>query len=102
MKWQAIVTDEKQKLALTAKLNEIIDALQKNSKSLPGGGLMAGKIGIAPFFFYYARHTQKQEYYDFGFELISHPITAINNGFTYHTLAGGLAGIGNPAARQQW
>lgn len=94
MKWQAIVTDENQRSALAVKLGEIVDTLQKKSKSLQGEGLMGGKIGIAPFFFYYARYTQNQEYYDFGFELISDTFDAINNGFSYHTFAGGLAGIG--------
>lgn len=94
MKWQPIGMDDKQKNALTGKLNEIVEALQKEANAVESAGLMGGKIGIAPFFFYYALYTQKEEYFDIGFDLIADTFDLINEGFSYHTFAGGLAGVG--------
>ncbi|MCP5051679.1 MAG: lanthionine synthetase C family protein [bacterium] len=57
-------------------------------------GLMGGKAGFALFFFYYAKFTMEDKYADRGVELLSEIFDSINEGFTFHTHAGGLSGIG--------
>lgn len=95
MEWKKII-DETQALGYTKKLSEIVDVLLKETKEMKNDriDLMGGKAGIALFFFYYARFTGKEEYYDYGMALLNEIFDNINEGFVYHTFAGGLAGIG--------
>jgi lantibiotic modifying enzyme len=97
MTWEILIKDEKAK-PYKEKLAEIAEVLEKNSGSLQENlGLMGGKIGLALFFFYYARFTAEDRYADYAVDIISDIFDAINDEekpFTYHTHAGGLAGIG--------
>ncbi len=95
MEWQKII-DETQTLGYTKKLSEIADVLLKETKEMRTDriDLMGGKTGIALFFFYYARFTGKEEYYDRGMSLLNEIFDNINESDVYHTFAGGLAGIG--------
>lgn len=68
---------------------------QQKSKFINNPGLMGGQIGVAIFFFYYAKLMDKQEPYDYGMELLSSVFDRINKGFHFHTHASGLAGIGS-------
>lgn len=78
-----------------SKLSQFERVLRSQMEVFENGkGLMGGKMGVALFFFYYAKLVDKQEPYDFGLELISKVFDDINNGFNFHTHASGLAGIG--------
>ncbi|NOQ24520.1 MAG: hypothetical protein GQ564_04085 [Bacteroidales bacterium] len=76
------------------KIKEIATVIL-DIKNLPvDNGIMGGKVGIATFLFYYAKLYDKQDPYDYALELLISVFDDINNGFNYHTQAGGLAGIG--------
>jgi len=92
-----ILLSESEAAPYHEKLTALADALVKKRSEFTeedGLGLMGGKVGLALFFFYYARYTMKEEFADIGLELLSEIFDGINNGFSYHTHAGGLAGIG--------
>jgi lantibiotic modifying enzyme len=94
MTWEILIKDEQTK-PYTDKLAEISECLLKNTDKLENNiGLMGGKIGVALYFFYYARLCGEDKYADYAVDLISGIFDVINNDFTYHTHAGGLAGIG--------
>ena len=94
MTWEILINKEKA-APYQAKLSEIADTLVKNVDKLESNiGLMGGKIGVALFYFYYAKFTNDDKFADHGVELISTVFDEINKEFTYHTHAGGLAGIG--------
>lgn len=76
------------------KIDQISNILEK-TKMEGKIGLLGGKTGLAMFYFYYAKFTNTQEPYDTGLEILSKIFDEINNGFNYHTHAGGLAGIGS-------
>ena len=78
---------------ILAKVSQIAHVLlNKNEDSLVG--LMGGETGIALFLFYYARMTDEQRVYDLALDKISKALDKINEGFNFHTHAGGLAGFG--------
>lgn len=96
MTWQPLFLGDEVK-PFQEKLAEIAEVMVKirNSEDLKKNiGLMGGKIGFSLFFFYYAMYTQNDQYAEYGVELISDIFDEINNEFSYHTHAGGLAGIG--------
>ena len=94
MTWEILINDEKAE-PYKAKLAEIADALVQHTGQLKENiGLMGGKIGVALFYFYYAKYLGNDKYADLAVELISEIFDVINKDFTYHTHAGGLAGIG--------
>ncbi|MCP4214644.1 MAG: lanthionine synthetase C family protein [bacterium] len=95
MKWTTWL-DKKNSDIYRAKLSEIADALMEHTGKLEKNsiGLMGGKVGVALFFFYYAQMTMEEKYVDYAHELLSDTFEEINNEFTLHTFAGGLAGIG--------
>ncbi|MCK4760797.1 MAG: lanthionine synthetase C family protein [Candidatus Aminicenantes bacterium] len=92
-KWKKQV-DAAQAAKYEAKLTEIAGLLFEEAKKMDGPSLMGGKSGAALFFFYYGKYTMKEKYVDYGLELLSDIFDEINEGFVYHTFAGGLAGIG--------
>ena len=93
--WEILIKDEKKTAPYKEKISEIAETLVKHTGDLKDNiGLMGGKIGIALFYFYYAKLLGEDKYADYGVELISDVFDVINNDFTYHTHAGGLAGIG--------
>jgi lantibiotic modifying enzyme len=93
--WEILITDEKKAAPYKEKLSTIAETLVKHTEDLKNNiGLMGGKIGVALFYFYYAKLMAEDNYADYGVELISDVFDVINNDFTYHTHAGGLAGIG--------
>ena len=98
MKWNAIykeLSEKKEDILIGLKLIENT-LREKESESYEGTGVMGGGlVGVSFFFFYYAKFTNKQEPYDYGFELLSLVFDRINEGFNYHTHAQGLAGIGS-------
>lgn len=77
----------------TSYLQRISHILLLNGWFLDNPGLYSGKMGLALFFFRYARHTQCELYSEYGFELIEkiqnsiHQETPIN-------YKQGIAGIG--------
>ena len=77
------------------KLEEIATILL-DKKNLPENsiGIMGGQIGVAIFFFYYSQYTKDEKHYDYAMEILSDIFEKINEGYTYHTFAGGLAGVG--------
>jgi lantibiotic modifying enzyme len=93
--WEILIKDEKKAAPYKKKLSEIAETLVKHTEdSKDNIGLMGGKIGVALFYFYYAKLLGEDKYADYGVELISDVFDVINDDFTYHTHAGGLAGIG--------
>ncbi len=94
-KWQAIFNEEEQK-PYKEKLSEIAELLLEYAPTMEKDsiGVMGGKVGVALFFFYYAQYSMEERFVDAGIEMLSESFDAINDGFTYHTLAGGLAGVG--------
>ena len=77
------------------KLSEIASVLyNREEQSGKKIGLISGKTGEAIFFFYYSRFTNEEKYADHGYKLLSEVFEEINNGFSFHTYAGGIAGIG--------
>lgn len=96
MTWKPLFQGDEVK-PFQEKVAEIADILVelRNKEELKSSiGLMGGKIGFSLFFFYYAMYTQDDKYAEYGVELISDIFDEINNDFSYHTHAGGLAGIG--------
>jgi lantibiotic modifying enzyme len=93
--WHTILDDNETK-PYRRKLSQIGDEVVKHMGDIKADeiGLMGGKAGLALFLFYYAMFTQDDQYADHGVEMLSQIFDAINDGFTYHTHAGGLAGIG--------
>ncbi len=79
---------------ISKKLTEIAAVLQKDTITSDNINLMGGKAGIALFFFYYSKLTNKEEYADIGFKMLSDAFEEINKGFNYHTFSGGIAGVG--------
>lgn len=92
--WQPLLTGE-EAAPINEKLEVFAEIVKEKTKDLKDAhGIMGGKAGIALFCFYYAKYKQDDSFADFGLELISEVFDAINEGFAYHTHAGGLAGIG--------
>lgn len=75
------------------KIEQIAQILKhyntENDLSLMGGG-----AGVALFLNYYAKYSKKEDYAEESFNIISDIFDKISLGNTYHTFAGGLAGIG--------
>lgn len=96
MTWEILIKD-KDAEPFKKKLVEIAEYLMNDAGPAGNPGLMGGDIGLALFFFYYAKFTDDDKYAEYGVNLISDVFDAINDEekpFTYHTHAGGLAGIG--------
>jgi len=94
MKWEILINGEKTE-PYKKKLAEIAECLVEHTGELKENiGLMGGKIGVALFYFYYAKYLGEDKFADYAVDLISEVFDVINNDFTYHTHAGGLAGIG--------
>lgn len=92
-KWECIVEGEL-KNRLEDKIREISGLLQDQSQ-LPGyPGLLAGKVGIAIFFFYAAHWANNDTLAERGIELIEEIFDQINAGYDDYRLSTGLAGIG--------
>ncbi len=94
MTWNPLLDGQKAQPYLD-KLGEISEVLLENTGKLEKNlGVMGGKAGVALFFFYYAQLTMEEKYIDFAHSLLAEIFDEINNEFTLHTLAGGLAGVG--------
>jgi len=82
------------KLTIEAqRLQQIANRLVKNWSSLESQGLWHGKMGIALFFFHYARYTGKKLFEDYAMEVIESIQTNINWG-SMTDYDNGLTGIG--------
>lgn len=76
------------------KLREINDLLSNlNKENRNDGGLMGGLSGIAIFFFYYAKYSDNQKYYDIGHNLLFEIIEHIKNNLKNTTFATGISGM---------
>ena len=75
------------------QIQQISNILLLNGTLTECSGLIHGKIGIAVFFFHYARHTGNVLYEDYALDLINETQSQIHNNSSvdYET---GLAGIG--------
>lgn len=77
------------------KLSEIVDILLTHENNAKQNiSLLSGKTGEAIFFYYYSKFSNEEKYADHGFKLLTEIFEEINNGFSFHTFAGGIAGIG--------
>jgi len=56
--------------------------------------LLSGNSGLSLFTFYYSRHFENEEFYDYACSIIEDSFEKIQNGQTYPTFAVGLAGLG--------
>lgn len=95
--WQPIFSQQEAG-KLEEKLDEIANILMNKTTTAEdkknGVGLIGGITGEAIFLFYYAKYKQDMKYYDKALELLTDTFDAINEGFSYHTFAAGLAGVG--------
>lgn len=57
-------------------------------------GTLSGRSGIALFQFYCAKYFDEDRYADYGVEIISSCIDALNEGYTFPTYCNGIAGFG--------
>lgn len=74
-------------------LSQQVEILEKEALSVEDIGLLYGKMGIAIFFFQYARYSKIESYEDFAMQLIESVVHEINE-TTPVDYAFGLAGIG--------
>ena len=81
--------------SIVDELNQINDILKKVKDDNDKPGLMGGNAGVALFYFYYAKFINKQKPYDKGLEILSSIFESIEKGFSFHTHASGIAGIGS-------
>ena len=75
-------------------LENIVHKLIINGNLLYQPGLFHGKIGVAVFFFHYARHTGNKLFEDYAMNLIKNVITQINSNKIPTRYDIGVAGIG--------
>ncbi len=78
---------------LTNKIDKIAECILDNKK-FNNIGLMGGTSGIALFLFHYSQYFEKEQPSDYACNLIEEIFEKIENGETYPTFAGGLAGLG--------
>jgi hypothetical protein len=87
----------KESLLLSKKIDErllrIANVLLLNASFIDNPGLLNGKMGIAIFFYHYARYTGNKIYDDYAGELIDEIYEEINTN-TPVDFANGLTGIG--------
>ena len=78
---------------------EILDKLKLISEILikepfnSNNSLLSGKVGLSLFLNYYIYFTENKKLSDNGLKYLEQVFININNGFNYHTFAGGLSGI---------
>lgn len=95
MKWKNIIKSEEER-------QEILEIIDKISKAIlihkplfdSKPGLILGKAGVTLFLFYYAKYINNQKIHDFATELLESVLIDINDGFSYHTHANGISGVG--------
>ncbi len=91
MSWNQIFIKQ-DKIKIQNKIHEIADILYKQEDDILS--LMGGIAGKSLFHFYYSRAFNNEQCGDKAIENINHIFNKISEGFSYHTFAGGLAGIG--------
>jgi len=81
----------------SSRVNRIIEkiayVLEITCPRIDRPGLFNGKTGVALFYFYYSRFTKDPYYQDVGERLLRDVFKDINTGYSFHTMADGLAGI---------
>lgn len=90
----AIIVDEKERIAIEAKLDQIVNELYENSMNYSNIGIHYGKTGIAIFFLYMYRLTNEEKYSDFALKLLSSVFDSLNSSFKNSTFYFGYSGIG--------
>lgn len=90
MEWEKIIPENKSK-EFKDKISELIQIINKTD--IEGFGLFGGGAKSILYFFY-SKVFQIENYSDLALESISSIFEEIQKGFSYHTFAGGLAGIG--------
>jgi hypothetical protein len=78
---------------VSSRLERIANVLLLNSSFIDNLGLLTGKMGIAIFFYQYARYTDNTMFIDYAGELIDEIYDEINPGTTV-SFEDGLTGIG--------
>jgi len=91
MYWNSIIKEDKKK-EIKNKISELVHIIEKEDHE--NIGLLGGKPGLSILYFYYSKVFQIEKYSDLALNCISEIFEEIQNGFSYHTFAGGLAGIG--------
>ena len=80
-------------VAVNDRLRRIANVLLLNASFIDNLGLLNGKMGIAIFFYHYARYTQNKIFEDYAGELIDEIYEEINTN-TPVNFENGLTGIG--------
>jgi len=75
------------------EIHKINSYLQNSVHDINDVSLMTGKSGIALFFAYHSLYSGGRKEKNLAQQYISEAFESINNGFTYHTFSGGIAGI---------
>ena len=81
------------KQRIDSHLQRIANVLLLNASFIDNLGLLNGKMGIAIFFYHYARYTDNKVYSNYAGELIDEIYEEINKN-TPIDFANGLTGIG--------
>ncbi|HEX3009512.1 MAG TPA: lanthionine synthetase LanC family protein, partial [Bacteroidales bacterium] len=88
---QSMSSDLKQRL--DSRLQRIANVLLLNASFIDNLGLLNGKMGIAIFFYHYAKYTGNEVYSEYAGELIDEIYSEINTS-TPIDFENGLTGIG--------
>ena len=81
-------------LNIEKKIHQIEKILSEKTLLNDNFSLIGGRAGISLFHFYYSRIFQNEASNNIAYKFIENVFDSINNGFSMHTFAGGLAGIG--------
>jgi len=76
------------------KIHQIAKILSNDKFLNYNVSLIGGNAGICLFHFYYSKKFQNEQSTEIAYKIIEDTFVKINNGFSFHTFAGGLAGIG--------
>ena len=85
---------EQNKQLIISHLQRIANILLINGGFLKNPGLYTGEMGLALFFYYYAKHTEDMAYGDYAFELLERVYDSIHEETPIY-YKNGLAGIGS-------
>ncbi len=86
------IVNQQNNKQIQEKIHEIADIVF--NKEVNELSLLGGAAGNSIFHIYYSKVFQNEEHNDKAIELITDIFDKISKGFSFHTFAGGLAGIG--------
>ncbi|MCD4794095.1 MAG: lanthionine synthetase C family protein [Bacteroidales bacterium] len=79
---------------ITDKIHQTAKILSDKKLLTDNSSILGGNTGISLFHFYYSKIFQNEESNNIAYDIITKTFENISKGFSYHTFAGGLAGVG--------